>query len=94
MNATDPIVRPEGFDRWDPATWPTYSPEHREAVLNLADAMGEEGACRYEGSGFDWDSFYSKLEGYLHLNLPSTTEDPIFSAIQRKARRAWKEANG
>ena len=93
-NHEESIERPDGYDRWDPRTWPTYGPEHRKVVLALADEMGEEGAARYEGTGFDWDRFTGKIEDYLHLNLPTTWDDPIYDAIKRSARKAWKEANG
>jgi hypothetical protein len=91
----DSIDRPEGFDRYDAATWPTYDElTHKEAVLAMADEMGEDGMARYEGTGFDWERFTEKLEAYLCINLPTTWEDPIYSAIKAKARKAWRESNG
>jgi hypothetical protein len=87
------IERPEGYDAFDPPTWPTYDPAvHREVVLALADEMGEDGEARYEGSGFDWERFTDKMEAYLHINFPTTWDDPLYSAIKRVARKAWKEA--
>lgn len=88
----DPITRPDDYDRWDPRTWPIYDDDaHRAIVLTEADELGEEGTCYYEGSGFSWDDFYTKIEERLHLNLPATTDAPIFGAIQRKARKARQE---
>lgn len=86
------LPRPDGFNRWDPATWPAYDPDlHLAAVMALADEMGEEGIARYEGSGFDWERFIDKMEAYLYVNLPDQTDDPLFDKIKRIARKAWRE---
>lgn len=93
MTAAD-LPRPEGFDRWDPQTWPEYDDAtHKATVLALADEMGESGDCQYEGR-FDWERFTGKMEEYLSIILPTTWEHPIFAAIKRTARKAWKETNG
>jgi hypothetical protein len=82
------------FDRFDPTTWPRYDEaEHKERILQEADAMGEAGECRYE-DGFDWDRFTLRLEERVAVAFPTTWDDPLYAAIKRVARKAWKEANG
>lgn len=81
------------FDRHDPRTWPPYDEaEHRERILKEADAMGEAGECMTEGK-FDWDRFTDRLDGRTCIQMPTDWEHPIYAAIKRTARKAWKEAN-
>ena len=81
-------------DRTDPTTWPTYDPEtHRALILKHADDLGETGFRRYP-DGTDWDAVYLRLEEITCIAFPTTTDDPLYGAIQRTYRKAWREANG
>jgi hypothetical protein len=81
------------FDRLDPTTWPPYDEAaHKDRILCEANDMGEAGECR-DTSGFDWDRFTSRLEERVCIAMPTSWDDPVYAAIKRAARTAWKEAN-
>lgn len=82
------------IDKFDPSTWPEYEDEtHKAKVLQEADELGECGTANYEGK-FDWERFVDRIESRLQIILPTDWTHPIFIAIKKTARKAWRESNG